>query len=349
MAELQDTVLLDAIVKVGSGKFNEFESRLSNYGALQAFKDNAPGLLPESAVVSIKKSTRQPEKVPVLNKFASTLITAPSCTITGQRPVSAFKALTWAYVGFQTKIIPSINEDNYISVVDDLAMQMRMGWKTVFANLDTKAVTTLETNKSTSLVASKNTDVHTNAGSYGWVGDYKRTWLVLPGLLAINDIEPMQMQDVANSEAQTSILDAQTFGLQNQQNLAGVVNGTLKGAVPVEHYLTNRIVPSGSNQETHYLFPDGSVGVYNWVDPDSRAGRTIGATSWGTVTDPMMGFDWGVYSVEACTDASAQVSGLTRAYSKIAEIGAYFAFVTEYSSDTTSPIIKVNLSTGGGS
>lgn len=341
MAEIAATVLQDAIIKAGAGNFGKFESRISTYGALQAFKDNTDDFLPASAVENVKKSTRQPGKIPVLNKYSATVITAPSCTITGNRPVSAYLALTWAYVGFQYKIIPSINEDNYISVVDDLAHQMKMGWKAVFASLDTTAVAKLESSKSASSATSGIPTIDTTSGVYTYTGDPKDFYLYAPGLMNLNDLEG-PFNDVSNTESVSTILRIETLGLNNSENMRGVLEGTLPYSMGFRNYMTNRLSP-GAHNEVHYMFPDGSIGVFNWVDPDSRAGRTAGNKSWDTLQDPYFGFDWGVYEVEDCTDASSQVSGLTRAYSRIGEVGAYFAFATEYSSDSSSPIIKVQF------
>jgi hypothetical protein len=346
MSEIAATVLQDAIIKVSQGSFLSFENRLSNYGALQAFKDNAGGFLPASAVEGIKKSVRQPEKIPVLNKFTPSIITSPVCNITGNRPVSAYMPITWAYVGFQTKIIPSLNDDNYISVVDDLAQQMRMGFKALFGNLDTTAVAKLESSKTAAAATSGQSNIATSASGYDYTGDPKEFFpLYAPGLMGINDMEG-PFNDVANTEALSTILRIETYGQYNEQNLRAGIEGGLPYSLGFRNYMTNRVSP-GSHKEVHYLFPDGSIGVYNWVDPDSVAGRRAGNKSWGTMQDPFFGFDWGTYTVEDCEDASAQSTGLTRAYSKIMEIGAYFAFVTEYSSDTTSPIVKVIFEDSG--
>lgn len=345
MSEIAATVLQDAIIKAGAFQGLGFEQRISTYGALQAFKDNADQLLPTSAIENIKKSVLQPEKIPVLNKYTASVITSPICTLTGNRPVSAFQALTWAYVGFQTKIIPSINAGNYISVVDDLAWQMRMGWKAVFANLDAAGVAKLETNKSAAVATSNIGTISTSAAGYDYTGDPKDFFLYAPGLMGINDMTG-PYNDVANTESLSTILRIETLGLNNSENMRGVLEGSLPYSLGFRNYMTNRLSP-GSHKEVHYLFPDGSVGVYNWVDPDSVAGRIAGNKSWSTMQDPYFGFDWGVYSIADCVDASAQSSGLTRAYGLTAEIGAYFAFVTDYSSDTTSPIIKVIFEDAG--
>ena len=340
---LSSTVLQDAIViaQQQSG-FMSYEQRLSNYGALQAFKDNADRLLPSAQVEAMRKSYCTPEKILVMNKFNSTIITAPNCNPTGAASSSAFYNLSWAFVGFEASIIPAVNQANYISDQADLANQMLNGWRAIWANMDNSAVNKLETSKNTSLVTSSKTAVINTVGNaYDYQGDPEKFWLYAPGLMLINDLQG-PFNDVANSESVSSFLLAETLGQNNYQDLRAAFNGTLPYANGHRHYLTNRLAP-GSHDESHFIFPDGTVGIYNWVDLDSKAGRTAGERSWGTMQDPYFGFEWSVFSRDTCTDASATCAGATRAYTEIMQIGAWFSYLTPYSSDSTSPIIKVNF------
>jgi hypothetical protein len=334
MAILSATILQDAIHSM-EARFGKFENRLSEYGALQSYKDNAPMMLAPSTVTNLKKSIVQPVKVPVLNKSTTSVITAPSCNPVGGRPTSAFKALTWAYKGFEVQVIPSVNEGNYVGLAEDLGQQLRMGWKALFSNMDTAAVTSLEANKNAVVAASAYTDkITASAAGYDYTGDPKEFILYRQGLLKINDMEDGG-NDVANAESISNQLLIQTYGQNNQQNLEAINRG-------FKNFYSNRVVP-GANKEVHYLFPEGSVGIYNWTAPDNRTGRVAGNKSWEQMQDPMFGFDWEVYKVKDCIDASAEMAGNTRAYGEIWQIGAYFAYLTEYSSDTSSPIIKVTL------
>lgn len=330
---LTPTQLQDAIIMVQDGKFGSFENRLSEYGALRAFKDNAPRLLSENTVETMKKSVRRTQKVPVLNKYNATVLDAPSCNVTGATQTSAFKSLVWAFVGFETKVTPSDYEDNYISETEGFAQQLAMGWKAVFGSLDTSAVSTLEANKSAALVESAGQNIETEAGNYAYAGEIEEMFINIPGLMMINDLNG-PYNDIANSEAQATLKKIEAFGANNYFNAAGVSQ-----MGDYRHFLTNRISPL-PDREAHYICPDGSIGIYNWVDSDSRAKRVAGNKSWDTFRDPMFGFDWSIYSIEDCVDASA-TNGNARVYSQKAQIGAWFAFVTEYSSDTTSPIIKI--------
>jgi hypothetical protein len=335
---LSNTQLTDAIILVGQSEMGKQENRLSKYGVLQAFVDEAPNLLPKSTVENIKKSARHPEKVPVLAKFSSSIIEAPSCTITGNRSTSHFKSLSWGALGFEMTIIPSVNTDNYISKEEDMAHQIRMGLKSVLAELDSRCVTALETNKATTLASAKNAVA--GAGYYDYRKEAKNFFIHAPAIMQLNDLEGPYL-DIASTEAQSTLLHIQTMAKFNAQNLDGTL-GSLEEAAKWKHYTSNRIDP-GSHDEIHYLTPKGTIGIYNWVDMDSVMGRVAGNKKWYQVQDPIKGFNWGVFQIDDCASANSELPGNTRAYTEKYQFVAYFAIVTDYSSDTATPIIKFTL------
>ena len=332
---LTPTLLQDAIVLINGGSFGDFEKRHDDYGALQAFGNNAEQLLSKSQIENMKKSVVQTTKVPVVNRYSPSVITDPTCSITGGRPTSAFASLTYAFVGFEIQVIPEQNEANYVTEAEDIAAQMAGGWRGLFENLDTKAVTALETNKSTSLVTSSLKNVTTNAGNYDYAGDPLELFLNVPALMKINSING-PYEDIANTEAMATMARIDAFGVNNYYDAKGAIarNGSFR------HYMTNRITAGDGNREAHYITPAGSIGVYNWVDYSAKQGFQAGNKKWDTMQDPMFGFDWRVYSVSDCVDDNA-VSGNASAYGYKAQIGAWFAFLTQYHSSTASPIIKI--------
>lgn len=330
---ITNTALLDAVVLVGEDKrWGKYENRMTNWGALKAASDGADVLLPSAAVEALKKSTAQTEKVPVLQRLDTTVITAPSCSITGARAASAFSTITWAFYGFEMTIVPSVNEGNFITEAQDMANQMQHGLRKVFNQLDTLSVSQLETGKSA--VFATSSYLPTSAAAYGYSGSSNNFYAYIPGVMELNDITG-PFQDVSNTESLSSRALIGTYGQSNQQNAASLIGGG-----QFDFYNTNRIVPAPED-EIHYVFPLGSLGVYNWVDPDSRAGRVAGNKRWDLIQDPIFGFDWGVYTIEDCADTSSEMSGNVRSYTKKYQVGAWFAFKTDYSSDTSSPIIKI--------
>lgn len=340
MAALTATELQDAVIQVGSSDFNKWEGRLSRYGALQAALDGSNLILPRSQVEGMKKSEVQIEKVPVLNKFNSTILSARSCSITGPTRTSTFKQLSYTTLGFEIAVSDAINAGNYISRTDDFAMQMKQGLKAVFASLDTSAIATLETNRNLALVHS-NLQTITNAA-----GDYEEKTLSdiyydIKSLMALNDLDDDTITNIMNTEGAKTMLKYESQGENNAINLKGVLDGTLPSAGDFRHYLTNSIT-LGTNQEVHYLMPRGAFGLFVWNPWDYKNNSITGdGKRYYTLQDPIFGITWGVIEQTLCADLSAQSTGATAATQTKYSFTADFSFLTGYSSDTSSPIVKV--------
>lgn len=340
MAALSATELQDAIIFVEGKKFNQFEGRLSRYGALKAFLDGANEILPESTVTSMKKSEKQPEKVPVLNKFNSTVLTSRTCSITGPTRVSAFKALSYVTKGFEIVVSDAINAGNYISRAEDFGWQMIQGLKAVYNALDLAGVNALETNRNTSLRTSTLATI-TNAA-----GDYEENLLSdiyydMAALMALNDLDDGRIQNVTNTEAKKEMLKYESQGQNNAINLKGVLDGSLADASDYQHYLTNNIT-LGVNREIHYLFPQGAVGLFVWNAFEFQKRATNGISRFYTQQDPILGITWNVYETTDCVDLSTLASGMTgTGYVTKYQFSADFSYLTAYASDTDTPIVKI--------
>lgn len=339
MAALTATQLQDAIVLVGDSDFNKWEGRLSRYGALQAALDGSNLILPRSQVEGMKKSDVQVEKIPVLNKFNSTVLTSRSCSITGPTRTSTFKQLSYATLGFEIAVSDAINAGNYISKADDFAMQMKQGLKAVFAQLDTNAVATLETNRNL-LLADSNLATITNA-----TGDYEENLLTdiyydIKTLMDLNDLGDGELANVMNTEGVKNMMKYESQGENNAVNLAGILNGTLPSAGDFRHYKTNSIT-LGTNREVHYVFPKGAFGLFVWNPWDFKNRSVTGdGKKYYTMQDPIFGITWGVIEQTLCADLSAVSTGMTAATQTKYSFTADFSFLTGYSSDTSSPIVK---------
>lgn len=340
MAALTATELQDAVVQVGNSDFNKWEGRLSRYGALQAALDGSNLILPKSQIEGMKKSDVQIEKVPVLNKFASTVLSSRSCSITGPTRTSTFKQLSYSTVGFEIAVSDAVNAGNYISRADDFAMQMKQGLKAVFNQLDQSAVSSLETNRNLSLVHS-NIKTITNAA-----GDYEENLLSdiyydIKALMALNDLDDDTIQNVMNTEGQKSMLKYESQGENNAINLRGVLDGSLPSAGNFRHYMTNNIT-LGTNQEAHYLFPKGAFGMFVWTPWDYKNNSITGdGKRYYTLQDPIFGIEWGVIEQTLCADLSAQSTGMTAATQTKYSFTADISFITGYASDTNTPIVKL--------
>lgn len=341
MAALSATELQDAIIQVAGKKFNQFEGRLSKYGALKAFMDGANEILPESTVDALKKSEKQVEKIPVLNKYNATVLTNRTCEITCNDRVSAFKPLSYVTRGFTICVADAINAGNYISRVDDFAFQMIQGLKAVYNNLDIAAVNTLETNRNTALRNSTLSTITDAAGDYE-ENNLEDIYYDIAALMSLNDLGDGRIQDVTNTEAQKMMLKYESQGQNNAINLKGVLDGTLADASDYRHYLTNNITLGSTLREVHYVFPEGAVGLFVWNGYEFKKRSSNGISRFYTQEDPILGINWNVYETTECIDLSTLATGMTgTGYVTKYQFSADFAFLTAYASDADTPIIKI--------
>lgn len=344
---LTPTALQDAVVQA-SQLFGSFENRMSEYGALKAFIDNAPQLFPGGVIENARKSPVQPTKIPVLQRGTAAEVTSRSCTITGQETTSEFVTLNWGTTGFEIKIVKAKNAGNYISAEEDFAMQMANGLRTVLAKLDTAGYNALESNKATGLIDPSLPYVTVGAGVYN-VADVIKMYQSIPAIMSINDISG-ELLNIASPQAKASLLGMMTFGQNNQQNQAGLL-GSLPGAMGYQNYFSNRVLNAAGVMETHYLVPQGLIGMFTWNGFEAKNKViTSSGKKFYTIADPVLGLTWDVLEMSDCeTDVNYQ-----RVVADVYQFNIDYAFLTAYTSidsdpaATKTPIIKIGVPVGAG-
>jgi hypothetical protein len=344
---LTATALQDAVVQA-SQMFGSFENRMSEYGALQAFVDNAAMLFPAGVLSAARKSPVQPVKIPMLQRGTAPEITSRTCTITGQDPTSEFVTLVWGTTGFEIKIVKAMNAGNYIDDVSSFAMQLANGMRTVLAKLDTAGYNALELNKATGLVDTKLSGVTNGAGFYQ-ITDAVKAYQSIPAIMAINDI-PGNLINITNEQARASMLGMMTYGANNQQNQAGLL-GSLPGAFGYRNYFSNRVLNADGMVETHYFVPAGMIGMFTWNGYEAKNNvTTTTGKKFYLMDDPILGLTWDVLEISDCaTDVNYQ-----RVVADVYQFNIDYAYLTAYTSEDTdpaatkTPIVKIQVPIAGG-
>jgi hypothetical protein len=339
------TKLAEAAV-IAKGYWAKFENRFSNYGAFKAYLDNARALLPESDIERIKnQSNGRDIVVPTMTKATLSIITARACTITGTEPASVKPTLTRITRGFEIKIYPKVGENNYFSETAQFAQQLNNGLRSVLVNLDTYSAAQLEANKSTSLVAPGMAGVAVSGNAYQVSADEReRLYFYLPTLLELNDMNSGMNNNIATTQSMELMLEYESKGANNEQNLAAVLRGDLPSASGFRHYRSNRISNGAGVSETHYLIPFGGIGVFTWNDSDALAKRKGPNKELYTMEDPIMGIRWDVMEEPICDDITATYGeGFERTMGMKYQFAADFGFLHAYSSDTSRANIKVEV------
>jgi len=334
------TRLQDAIIRVpDSDAMKQFEGRLSQYDAFKAFQDNTERLVPAQELERAKKSSRHVTKMPVLNKIDFTIGNSRACSPADTEATSAFVQPSYTTYSFSFHMTPSYNAENYIAYQEEFAHKMLQGLKKFGETIDTAAVAFLEANL---------TQVNTSPLFGGIVADTvtvpdadkEAFYQSIPSIMRRNDLPDMRVIDIANPEAQIMYDSIARQGEGNAVNTAYQISNFAP-------YRSNRVSLDADTQECHYLVPEGHLGVLDWIPEDYRVGRVISEGDlWSSVVDPVFGLTWGLRYVAECTDLSAVVGGiddLTTAFVEKYEFSIDMAFLTSYSSDTSSAIFKYNI------
>ena len=330
---LVTTVLEDAVVKVGNRTFNSFEKRGSIYGALMAHMRDTDRLVPKTELEAARVSKGRPVKIPVLQKnTADTLKNSYTCNFDPVASTSAFATLTWATIGFDVAIEGAVNVDNYFSASEDLAHQIEQEMYKVAAALDTAAVANLDAKKT----QVNNTPLYSITGNTMQVPNASKLdfYKNIGAIMRRNDLD-LPVMDIASTETMVDFTFIGQQGASNDVNTAYQISG-------ISPFRSNRVTNASGVSETHYLVPEGSLGMLNWIPYDYRVGSQVNeGERWFTMVDPILGMTWGVRYKRSCADVTGtydrQVPNVLR---EEWSFRADYSFLTPYSSDTSSPIFK---------
>ena len=340
MANIFPTRLQDAIIRTReTDAFRQFEGRLSVYDAYKAFQDNTERLVPKAELESAKKSSRHVTKIPVLNKIDFTIGNERQCTPADTPAVSAFVQPSYSTYTFSFHMVPSFNAENYIAYQEEFAWKFLQGLKKFGETIDSAAVNFLEANL---------TQVNTSPLFGGIVADTvnvpfaskEEFYKSIPAIMRRNDLYDMRVIDIANPEAQIM------YDFLARQGAGNAVNTSyqISNFAP---YRSNRVTLDPNALETHYLVPEGHLGTLEWIPEDYRVGRVISdGDLWSSAVDPIFGLTWGLRYVAKCTDLSEVEGGipdLTTGFVEKYEFSIDIAFLTSYSSDTSSAIFKYRI------
>jgi hypothetical protein len=348
---LELTKQVEAVIQA-ENYFGEFEQRLSNYGALRAYLTNAQALLPAGSIEGIKNAQNvRALSIPTFNKAALTVITTNVCSFTGVEATSAKPQFSSIIRGFAIKTFPKVAANNMLnSEMDQFRTGLINGLRTLAANLDSYAVTQLEANKHTGLAgATALSGVATVANAYQVnLANRDNTYLYIPTLMDLNDMDTGSYNNIMHTIGRALMLKYETNGVNNSQNLAGALNGSLPSASGYRHFTSNRVTNGVGVAETHYLAPFGGIGVFTFVDSDARLSgqKFINNREMYTLTDPIFGIEWAVTAEPVCEDLSATYgAGYERCNGTQYYFSANFGFMNAYSSDTSKPIVKLEVMT----
>jgi hypothetical protein len=342
------TQLVDAVINVPlSDAFRQFEGRGSIYDAVKAFRDNTTKLVPKAELENAKVSSRRVTKIPVLKKLDpdGVIKSTRQCTPDDSPVESDFVQPTYETYSFSFHMTPHYNEENYIKYQEEFAWKLLQHLYAFGETLDADLVSFLEANKT--LVNASDLFGGATGGlvsvPFAEKEDFYKS---IPSIMYRNDLSGMQVIDIANPEAQIM------YDFLNRQGTSNAVN-TAYQISNFAPYRTNRISPTATEDEVHFLVPDGHLGILDWRPYEYTVGKKVHDSDyWGTIQDPIFGFNWALRYKADCTDLSGVdggISDLTTALVEKFEFSIDLAPLTSYSSDTSSAIFKYRILSEAGS
>jgi hypothetical protein len=334
------TVLQDAVISIpDSDAMKKFEGRLSKYDAFQAFRDNTELLIPATELQNAKKSSEHVTKMPVLNKMDFTIGDTRACTPSDTAVTSAFVQPSYSTYTFSFHMTESYNVANYIKYNEEFAWKMLQALKKFGETVDTDSVAYLEANLSAINLSPLFGGILVDTVTVPAV-DKRAFYQSIPSIMFRNDLSGNRVLDIANPEAQIMYDDLARQGAGNDVNEAYQISNFAP-------YRSNRVALTAGATETHYLVPQGHIGILDWIPSDYRMAKKISdGDYWDSIVDPIFGLTWAVKFKADCTDLSAVVggdSGLTAAYVEKYEFSIDLAWMHSYSSDTSSAIFKYDI------
>ncbi|GAB3278236.1 hypothetical protein GCM10027347_52500 [Larkinella harenae] len=311
--------LPEVITSVSPGKFGALEDRLSHYGALNSYYAQTPELFSPSLLAKIRKLPyTRTVKIPILNKYAHTILTVRSCSISGPDISPTLKTLTRIHVAVDMTVTPALLEDNYVSAQDVLTHQYKNARRTLLEYLDTLCAAHLDTNKDTTQTPGSYPLYDAISGAYQMPSSKPEDFYNnLPAIMAELDIN-----------GPYSVIGS-TYALADRNKLLNPGGGAIfdtkaimEGA-GIENFEWSNRIARGSNRTVYYVMPTGSVGITNMIDYDYRNAPVLGSpeyldawsnfndkselTNWAQTPDDLFpDWNWGVLQKVTCVNEARQ-------------------------------------------
>lgn len=331
------TALQDAIYKAKQSEmFQSWETRKSNYGALDAAIAQRNLLLPNSVIEDMKKASTQATKVDVFVKEAAGAGTARKCEGTGAG-ATASQTLSWTTIVEEFAISYLDLAANRYSWEEMFQRRLQEKLKALYVRIDEYVVAQLEA----AYTAGDGTNfVKFNDASQVPADDYDLQ--TSRAAMWLNKAKSDMFANDANMDNLHMVGEGGLLAIVNSMANQGQYTETNLGYqfqnVGFSH--TNRVINNTGRYATGYLFEKGMFTLLTWTNALHRKGEDIGTDVWTIFQDPRYGFDIELKVKKQCKDNSSILSGLNADYQEGFVLSVDICVPTAYTSDTNSGIYK---------
>jgi len=339
-SDLSASVFTNAVLKAKDAMM-AFEKRRPDLGVIEAYDKYKNGIITPAEQARLRASARRPVETVVRKRSNPNVLTTRTITGPPTGSQTAKVGLNYQTYGGVVGVVESINADNYLTATDDLAGQIEDLMRSICLKLEADGVDFLEAGKYSGLPVSSLMGAPVG-GAY--LTNTKDMWLQLPAVMRKLEMTgPFHL--ISNIEALASVIEKQTFGTYNQQNLERLLAG-------YEFAYSPKISAGAGQFATYYTIPTNSLSITQWVEFDCRKG--IGSYDSGkkyytmpftftSLSGYTFTLEFGIVYVGKTEDNSAILPGLERSYAEYWYPFVDIAFAKAYSSEAgKSPIVKLN-------
>ena len=320
-----------------------WEHRLSNYGVLATYQKDTPITIPGfQDLVDNRAAEVRTVSIPVLHRTTFSTASSRTCSALTHELTSEYVTPSWTTLKTGFNMTPAEHQNNYIKYQDLFNKKMRNMQRDLAATLDTLAHTNMNANISAVVAAAGN--------PYALVASA----LVVPAAnneLFFNELGAIMEQDDFPSDGLNVVASPRTSALVREYSSQGTSNAENRvfqfGGYSFAY--SNRVTVAGTDRDTVFAMPEGSLAFLTWIDPDARAGhKSTDGKEWSVTNLPVLGFDVGLLYQSTCADKSSgnPGTGLEATLSESFHFSFDYSFTTAFNSDNTtysSPIHKARL------
>ncbi len=321
-----------------------WEHRLSNYGVLATYQKDTPVTIPGfQDLVDNRPHQLRTVSIPVINRATFTTAATRTCDALTREMTSTYVTPTWTTLKVGFNMTPAEHKNNYIKYQDLFNKKMTNMQRDVLAALDTLAHTNMNANISAVIAATNNPYAVIANSLIVPAADNELFFNELGAIMEQDDFPGSDLNVVASPRASALVREYSAQGTSNAENRVFQFGG-------YEFAYSNRVTVAGTDRDTVFAMPKGSLVFLTDIDPDAEMGHSsTKGHEWSVVNLPLLGFDVGLLYQSACADKSTALgTGYEATLSESFHFSFDYSFLTAYNSDNTtysSPIHKARFTT----
>ena len=318
-----------------ASKLDAWEHRMSIYGAFNTFMDDTNNLIPGfNDLTANRTSPVRVVSVPVINRKNVTSTSVRTCTAQEHTLTSTYVTPSWSTYQAGIDMIPAEHKNNNISYQNAFNNKMLHLQRDILEDLDTLAHTNLNTNKSQVNNADGNPYTVVANDMIVPAADNQLFLNELGQVFAQNDLPQDSMNIVSSPRFQALVREYSSQGTSNAENRAFQFGGQ-------SFAYSNRVTVAGTDRDSVYAMPKGSLGFLNWIDIDAQMGHSsTDGFEWSTFFLPIVGMEVGVLYQSTCANkgvgGTALATGLEATLRESWSFNFDYSFVNAYNSDATT-------------